>query len=36
MTLLPSSLQLQHSHRIPDLFAETPMLPHLHQGQMDV
>jgi len=36
MTLIPSSLRLQHSHRIPDLFAETPTPPHPHQGQMDV
>jgi len=36
MTLIPSSPRLQHSHRIPDLFAETPTPPHPHQGQMDV
>jgi len=36
MTLIPSSLWLQHSYQIPDLFAETPMPPHPHQGQMDV
>jgi len=36
VTLLPSSLQLQHSYWIPHLFVETPTLPHPHQGQRDV